>query len=305
MNLDSMAHAVFTIKTGSGYDDVPEERYHFPAQYLARVKQSEGDLVVYYEPRRGRGRLAYIAVAKVDRVEPDPQRSDHYYARVSEYLTFDEPVSFRLGDQPVESGLRSEGTTGLSGEFRNAVRLIPQHEFDLILAAGFRATSSSLIAGQDNTSTNELAEEPMEFERPMSEQVVRKAFRDAAFARQVKAAYAGTCALTGLNMRNGGGRTEVDAAHIKPVGDGHKGTDSVRNGMALSKTVHWMFDKGLLSIDADHRILTAGSLVPEPIRRLLSPSGYAFIPDAASLRPHPAFLEYHRNKIFKDSKAGG
>jgi len=105
-------------------------------------------------------------------------------------------------------------------------------------------------------------------------------------------------------MRNGGGRTEVDAAHIKPVGDGHDGPDSVRNGLALSKTVHWMFDRGLLSVDSDYKILMAKSLVPGPIRRLLLPTGQIEIPKNASERPHEAFLEYHRDNIFKDSKAG-
>jgi putative restriction endonuclease len=96
----------------------------------------------------------------------------------------------------------------------------------------------------------------------------------------------------------------VDAAHIKPVGNGHDGPDSVRNGLALSKTVHWMFDRGLLSVDTDYRILMAKSLVPEPIKRLLLPTGQINIPTSPSERPHRAFLEYHRNNIFKDAKAG-
>jgi putative restriction endonuclease len=103
-------------------------------------------------------------------------------------------------------------------------------------------------------------------------------------------------------MRNGGGRTEVDAAHIQPVGDGHGGSDSVRNGLALSKTVHWMFDRGLLSVDSDHRILSAGSLVPEPIRRLLNPSGHLRLPASERERPNAAFLAYHRNRIFKGAQ---
>jgi hypothetical protein len=37
-----------------------------------------------------------------------------------------------------------------------------------------------------------------------------------------------------LQIINGGGRTEVQAAHIRPVAAG--GSDSVRNGLALSGT---------------------------------------------------------------------
>lgn len=298
-----MTHAVFTIKAGSGYDDVPEERYHFPAQYLAKVRETVGDLIVYYEPRRGSGRLAYIAVAQVDRIDEDAAQGGHFYARMSGYLSFDAPVSFRAGDIPFESALRNAGRTGLSGDFRNAGRLLPQYEFETIVAAGFIQPVAA-TGTVESINLGELAEEPATFERPIVEQLVRRPFREAAFVRQVKTAYANRCAFTGLDMRNGGGRAEVDAAHIKPVGDCHNGPDSVRNGMALSKTVHWMFDRGLLSVDSNLKILSAGSLVPEPIKRLLRPDGYIIAPSNAAERPHPAFLEYHRNQIFKDARSG-
>jgi putative restriction endonuclease len=292
-----MAKGVFTTKTDSGYDDVREERYHFPQRYLSVARQVVGDFIVYYEPRRGNGRLSYIAVARLDSIEPDPRLDGHYYARMSEYLNFDVPVPFRSGNDLFESSLRSEGQTGLAGGFRNAVRLLEPGEFDAILAAGF---SNPITQPQDNlTSQSGFSDEAIEFKRPIIEQLVRKPFRDAAFMRQVKSAYSNKCAFTGLSMRNGGGRTEVDAAHIKPVGDGHNGPDSVRNGLALSKTVHWMFDRGLLSIDGDFKILSAKSLVPEPIQRLLRPEGYIILPEKTLDRPHPAFLDYHRNNIFK------
>jgi putative restriction endonuclease len=297
-----MTHAVFTVKAGSGYDDVPEEKYHFPAQYLSRVRQTVGDLIVYYEPRRGDGRLSYIAVARVDQVDPDPAHGGHFYARISEYLNFDMPVPFQMEGELFESALRSQGRTGFSGEFRNAVRLLPPHEFEAIVAAGF---AEPMIQEHPLPESNQFEEERAEFHRRIIEQVVRRPFREAAFTRQVKSAYANKCAFTGLDMRNGGGRTEVDAAHIKPIGDGHHGPDSIRNGLALSKTVHWMFDRGLLSIDRDYKILTANRLVPEQIKRLLNPEGYIILPKQEFERPHAAFLEYHRNTIFKEAKTGG
>jgi putative restriction endonuclease len=297
-----MAKAVFTTKSNSGYDDVREERYHFPAQYLSRVQKTVGDLIVYYEPRRGNGRLSYIAAAQVERIDSDPDHDGHYYARIVDYMNFDAPVPFRQGDELFESSLRGNSEAGLSGEFRNAVRLLQDHEFEAILAAGYMG-----IHIEDQSSFQQssgFADEPVDFKRPIVEQLVRRPFREAAFSRQVKAAYANRCAFTGLDMRNGGGRSEVDAAHIKPVGEGHNGPDSIRNGLALTKTVHWMFDRGLLSIDSDYKLLIAKPLVPEPILRLLDPGGYVLVPEKMQDRPHPAFLDYHRNNIFKDAKSG-
>ena len=221
---------------------------------------------------------------------------------MTDYMNFDQPVPFRQGNELFESSLRSDGVTGLSGEFRNAVRLMPDHEFEAILAAGYiapRAEEARAAQAQPG-----FAEEASDFQRPIVEQLIRRPFREAAFSRQVKAAYGNRCAFTGLDMRNGGGRAEVDAAHIKPVGDGHNGPDSIRNGLALTKTVHWMFDRGLISIDSDYKILAAKPLVPEPILRLLDPGGHVLLPEKPQDRPHPAFLEYHRNNIFKDAKSG-
>ncbi len=296
-----MTKGIFTTKPDSGYDDIREERYHFPKQYLARVQRIVGDQVIYYEPRRGNGRSSYIAVAVVDSVDPDPHRDGFFYARMSQFFSFEIPVPFRLNGLLFEHGLQSDGATGLGGDFRNAVRTVSEGEFNAILAAGF----SQFDEAPEPEAVDGLVDPPSEFRRPIIEQITRKPFREAAFARQVKVAYKSQCAFTGLGMRNGGGRSEVDAAHIKPVGDGHNGSDSIRNGLALSKTVHWMFDRGLLSVDSDHKILLAGELVPEPIKRLLHPSGYLLLPEKPLDRPHPAFLDYHRNYIFKGAKSGG
>lgn len=57
---------------------------------------------------------------------------------------------------------------------------------------------------------------------------------------------------------NGKGRPEVQAAHIKPVEAG--GSDSVRNWIALSATVHWMVDPGLLSLYDDFTVLKSRHL---------------------------------------------
>lgn len=265
-------------------------------------------MVIYYEPRRNGGRSSYIAVVQVDSITPDTSRPDHSYAYVSAFLDFDKPVPFRSSGGLFERRLQSDGDTGLSGEFRNAIRLLSEDEFTAILTAGFaeepHERAITLLDVPENKLGVGFSEEASNFDmiRPIERRLSSRLFRDEAFARNVKRVYDATCAFTGLSMKNGGGRTEVDAAHIRPIGDGHAGPDSIRNGLALSKTVHWMFDRGLLSIDSDFRILTARNLVPEPIKRLLLPNGYVAVPEDKRAQPAPAFLDYHRNKIFKEAK---
>lgn len=89
----------------------------------------------------------------------------------------------------------------------------------------------------------------------------------------------------------------MQAAHIRPVAS--DGPDSVRNGLALSGAVHWMFDRGLISLDGDYAILMAKDRVPEPIHRLINPDLKLRLPARPEFRPHPQFLEYHREHVFK------
>ncbi len=306
----AMAKAVLTTKVNPTYDDLPEVRYHFPRTYLGVARAAVGDWIVYYEPRRTSGdlssrggRQSYFAVARVNSIEPDQRLADHFYAYVTDYLELYRPVPFREGEHYFESALmRPDGQTS-KGAFGRAVRAIPDREFELILAAGFGPDlrTEGAVAAVEPAMVSGMAEEQVPFEhapvaRPMIETTLTRPFRDEAFRKQVRAAYDNRCAISGLKLINGGGRPEVQAAHIRPVAS--EGPDSVRNGLALSGTLHWMFDRGLISIDDDFRILRAGG-VPEDVARLIRPEARLHLPDDESMRPHPSFLRIHRDRVFK------
>ena len=122
--------------------------------------------------------------------------------------------------------------------------------------------------------------------------------RDRVFRRVVLRAYDERCAITGLKLINGGGRAEVDAAHIRPVE--RKGPDIVSNGIALSGTAHWMFDRGLISLSDDLDILISRQANdPDGIRSFINRTGRALPPVRAHDRPHPHFLRWHRENCFK------
>ena len=296
-----MTKAIFTTKVDPTYDDLPEERYHFPRTYLRQVEQAVGDWIVYYEPRRSTGELSssggcqsYFATARLLRIEQDHDRKDHYYAFVDNYLEFDHVVPFKDGQHYYESGLQKEDGATNKGAFGRAVRIISENEYGLILQAGFTKT---LEMTQPKPESRQEPLEEVPFERPIIERVVARPFRDAAFAVAVKGAYRDTCAMTGLKIINGAGRTEVQAAHIQPVAK--NGSDSPRNGIALSGTVHWMFDQGLVSIDDDFSILVAKDRLPDKALRLLNENRRLILPPREDMKPHRHYLGYHRENIFK------
>jgi putative restriction endonuclease len=300
-----VAKAVFTSKIEPSYNDLPEARYHFPRTYLRQAEAAIGDWIIYYEPRRSSadlssrgGRQAYFATARLQKIEPDLDLEDHFYGYVSDYLEFDHAVPFREGQFYYERGSRRDDGGTSKGAFGRSVRSISDMEYDAIVKAGFVQT---LIESQQeelaSKSDSAFDEEQMPFERPIVERMVARPFREAAFAALVKAAYANTCAMSGLQIINGGGRAEVQAAHIRPVASG--GSDSVRNGIALSGTIHWMFDRGLVSVDEDFSILVAAGRLPEAVTRMFRQDKKLATPRRSDLHPHPAHLHYHRKNIFK------
>ena len=301
-----MANAVFTTKAEPVYDDLPERQYHFPRTYLNQASQAVGDFIVYYEPRResadlsGRsGRQAYFATARIARIVEDPKREGFFFAYVTDYLEFPKPVPFHIGEHYFESALKKGDGSTNKGAFGRSVRVLPASEYQAICSLGFAGTDLSGAAPFPDSSpidaTPRVEEDVPVYGRPSRTILLERPFRDAAFTRVIHSAYGATCAMTGLHLVNGGGRCEIEAAHIVPVED--NGPDSPRNGIALSRTVHWMFDRGIVSIADSGEILIADRWMPDQIRGLLNPSGKILPPSDPSMRPHPAFLLEHRKKF--------
>ncbi len=299
-----MPKAVLTTKVDPSYDDLPEERYHFPRTYLNAARAAVGNWIVYYEPRRSSshlsssgGRQSYFATARIVSIDADPLRTDHYYAYVADYLEFDRPVPFREDGFFYESGLQKEDGSVNKGAFGRSVRLLPDAEYSLILAAGFETAT----ARRERFGIREgIHTDPGGLEltdRPIIERLSRRPFRDRVFATGIKRAYDNTCAISGLRIINGGGRAEAQAAHIRPVHA--NGPDSLRNGVALSSTFHWMFDRGLISVDDDYTLLFKRNAIPGNVLSLVNPNGQLRLPEQETYRPHRRFLEYHREHVFK------
>jgi putative restriction endonuclease len=205
-----MAKAVFTTKIAPGYKDLPEDRYHFPRTYLNQVKESVGDHIVYYEPRRSTvelssigGRQSYFGVARVTEIREDEMLAGHYYAFVEDYLDFDRPVPFVEGSKYYESALKKVDGSTNKGAFGRAVRLIPDEEFDQILKAGFAPLLGEIGAPQ-HVTTPGWTEPTVPFERPIVEMTISRPFRERSFMLNVRSAYANRCAMTGRRRASRG-----------------------------------------------------------------------------------------------------
>jgi len=298
-----MALGVFIHRQDSVYDDSPAERYQFPRQYLGRVQACVGGWIIYYEPRKVPKTRGYFAVAKVQQVVPDPGAPGMYLAVIEagSYLDFASPVPFADDQGVIERGvLNEEGQ--ISGRAQAAVRPISLTDFNRIIDLGLDDPAPLLprIEHLDKPQGFSEDQAPYTFypDRDRLSFIGSRIVRDRVFRRVVLRAYGERCAVTGLKLINGGGRAEVAAAHIRPVE--MNGPDIVNNGIALSGTAHWMFDRGLISLSDDLDILISRQANdPDGVRGFVNPTGRAFAPTMPNERPHPHFLKWHRENCFK------
>jgi putative restriction endonuclease len=298
-----MGHGVFIHRADSIYDDSPAEQYQFPSQYRGRAEACVGDWIIYYEPRKVAETRGYFAVAKVQEIIPDAGAAGMYIAVIEpgSYLDFVNPVPFSGPTGVIETGvLNAEGR--ISGRAQSAVRPLSSGDFNSIIQQGLADTAPLLPRVDDAVLDLGLHEDQKPFrfeqERERISSLTSRIVRDRVFRKIVLRAYDERCAVTGLKLINGSGRAEVAAAHIQPVEA--NGPDIVSNGVALSGTAHWMFDRGLISLADDLEILISRHVNdPDGVRALINKSGRATEPRRALDRPHRHFLQWHRDNCFK------
>jgi hypothetical protein len=100
-------------------------------------------------------------------------------------------------------------------------------------------------------------------------------------------AYDNTCAITGCRVDE-----VLEAAHIRPVKK--NGNHSIKNGLLLRADLHNLFDRGLVTIDRQYRILLDESIRSAKEYRKLHGQRLAKIPKRTVDRPSKVLLEQHR-----------
>ena len=173
--------------------------------------------------------------------------------------------------------------------FRAAARhTILTHHF----SGAMRASLASLV----NIDLEQDPIDPSENASPPPDEPARK--REARFAYEILPAYDFTCALTGYRMIADDGTTILDAAHIRSFS--REGPCTVRNGIALSKTAHWLFDRGFWSLDDDFHVLVKKSSFHESgdMGLLLKPKDgdQIQVPVIPASQPDPEYLAWHRGE---------
>ena len=92
----------------------------------------------------------------------------------------------------------------------------------------------------------------------------------------------------------------TDAAHIIPFKI--SGNNDVRNGISLCRLHHWSFDKGLISVDRNYKVIVSNLMLEHgPTEWLLTNLRGRLIrlPDHDKLYPAQEALTWHREEVFR------
>ncbi|MGZ9784405.1 HNH endonuclease [Bacillus cereus group sp. BfR-BA-01315] len=136
----------------------------------------------------------------------------------------------------------------------------------------------------DNSVTNKIQ---------TSNTQIEDLFNSTSFRDFTMVAYNGSCAVTG-NVIKYSKFLNLEAAHIKPKS--HGGSFLPNNGLALSRDIHWAFDKGFFTLNDDYTLRVHPEIESDFLK------GYngkqIFIPEEYFFKPSLESIRYHRENVF-------
>ena len=202
-------HAVLDTKPGSIYNDEISSLYHFPNRYKKILEKCVGDWVVFREPRDDGGRMAYIAYGRIVGITQDTEKSNHYYAHITQFEDFDNPVPWRLEGVYWEQALRDTETPKVGIYMRGrSVRELQVDDFEAIMSHGASSyfSASARRSIDSDLHIKDPAEDLFEHEnetvqvREIIATLTNKKKRDRRFRDRVLCAYSNRCAFTASRL---------------------------------------------------------------------------------------------------------
>jgi putative restriction endonuclease len=77
--------------------------------------------------------------------------------------------------------------------------------------------------------------------------------RSGVFKKEIPKIYNYTCSISGMRIITDADIQMIDACHIVPFSQSHD--DTITNGISLCPNLHRAFDRGLISLDAEYRVI--------------------------------------------------
>ncbi|MFE7776594.1 phosphorothioated DNA-binding restriction endonuclease [Streptomyces sp. NPDC057445] len=200
------------------------------------------------------------------------------------------------------SGLRDLRDSGATGQLAPGLRQALRGEPDLL----HRIARSLLDLHFPPSLHSELCEAVgLDLEAAETSQLstARRQRRDRRMRELVLTAYEYRCAFCGYDGRIGAVPVGLEAAHVRWWA--FDGPDDVDNGLCLCSLHHKLFDKGVLGVDDDYRILVSQRFVghsPASRDHVIALAGRPLVGPQPGTRPVAAdHRAWHTSQVFHGS----
>lgn len=121
--------------------------------------------------------------------------------------------------------------------------------------------------------------------------------RSGVFKKEIPKIYNYTCCISGMRIIADKEVQMIDACHIVPFSQ--SGDDTIGNGLSLCPNLHRAFDRGLIAISDDYRVLVKPFY--EADKNVYSIKQFEgkkiLLPKEVQYHPLPANLEKHRKRL--------
>jgi putative restriction endonuclease len=119
--------------------------------------------------------------------------------------------------------------------------------------------------------------------------------RSGVFKKEIPRIYNYTCSISGMRIISDSEIQMIDACHIVPFSESHD--DTITNGISLCPNLHRAFDRGLISLDSDYRVLIKPFSEKENFYSIKQFEGkQILLPNKNEYYPSQANLAAHRNR---------
>lgn len=119
--------------------------------------------------------------------------------------------------------------------------------------------------------------------------------RSSVFKKEIPRIYNYTCSISGMRIITDSEIQMIDACHIVPFSESLD--DTITNGISLCPNLHRAFDRGLISLDSDYKVLIKPFSEQENFYSIKQFEGkQILLPNKKEYFPSQENLAVHRNR---------
>lgn len=125
-------------------------------------------------------------------------------------------------------------------------------------------------------------------------------FRSSVFKKEIPKIYHNACCISGLRIDSTLNLSMIDACHIRPFSISRD--DTITNGISLCPNLHRAFDRGLISISNEYRVLVSSAFTEnDTLYGIKQFEGKLIaLPTNQAHWPLVENLEWHRERVFRE-----